>query len=100
MLEPMTMRRPVARVVKAFTLPRRDTPTLGFEVSVDYRIENLTDRPLKVKTEWAGPTVGGDVPGNWRHAADVGIDAILTDYPLEMRTTLGRPTRGTTGRRR
>lgn len=36
----------------------------------------------------AGPTVSGDVPENWRSAAEVGIDAILTDYPLELRTTL------------
>jgi glycerophosphoryl diester phosphodiesterase len=36
----------------------------------------------------AGPTVGGNVPKNWRHAAGVEIDAILTDYPLELRTTL------------
>ncbi len=33
----------------------------------------------------AGPTVSGNVPDNWRHATNVGIDAILTDYPLELR---------------
>ena len=38
----------------------------------------------------AGPTVSGDVPENWRHAADVGIDAVLTDYPLELRATFRR----------
>ncbi len=36
----------------------------------------------------AGSTVSGKVPKNWRHAANVGIDGILTDYPLELRATL------------
>jgi glycerophosphoryl diester phosphodiesterase len=36
----------------------------------------------------AGVTVGGHVPDNWRHASQAGIDAILTDYPLELRSTL------------
>lgn len=36
----------------------------------------------------AGPTVGGDMPDNWRKAAEVSIDAILTDYPLELRSML------------
>ena len=36
----------------------------------------------------AGSTVSGNVPENWQHAADLGIDAILTDYPLILRTTL------------
>lgn len=31
-----------------------------------------------------GATVSGDAPDNWRHAVDVGIDGILTDYPLEL----------------
>jgi glycerophosphoryl diester phosphodiesterase len=35
----------------------------------------------------AGATVSGNVPMNWQHAASVGIDAILTDYPLMLRTT-------------
>ena len=40
----------------------------------------------------AGTTVSGDLPDNWRRAADVGIDAILTDFPLELRAILrGRP---------
>lgn len=33
----------------------------------------------------AGATVSGNLPDNWRHAVEVGIDAILTDYPLELR---------------
>ena len=40
----------------------------------------------------AGPTVGGCLPDNWQHASNVGIDAILTDYPLELRTTLRQDT--------
>lgn len=33
----------------------------------------------------AGPTVAGDLPRNWQQAAEVGIDGILTDYPLHLR---------------
>jgi len=36
----------------------------------------------------AGSTVSGSVTGNWRQAVEAGIDGILTDYPLELRTTL------------
>lgn len=36
----------------------------------------------------AGATVSGKVPKNWQHASNVGIDAILTDYPLALRATL------------
>lgn len=38
----------------------------------------------------AGPTVSGNVPKNWLHAAEVGMDAVLTDYPLESRATFKR----------
>lgn len=34
----------------------------------------------------AGPTVSGNVPRNWLHCADVGLDTILTDFPLKLRT--------------
>jgi glycerophosphoryl diester phosphodiesterase len=37
------------------------------------------------RTFIAGATVSGNLPNNWRHAAQVGIDGILTDYPLELR---------------
>lgn len=33
----------------------------------------------------AGGTVSGNVPKNWQRATDAGIDAILTDYPLDLR---------------
>ncbi len=36
----------------------------------------------------AGTTVSGNVPENWRQAAEVGIDGILTDYPFELRAML------------
>jgi glycerophosphoryl diester phosphodiesterase len=36
----------------------------------------------------AGSTVSGNGPKNWQYAASVGIDAVLTDYPLPLRTTL------------
>ena len=36
----------------------------------------------------AGTTVSGNVPENWRQAADVGIMGILTDFPLELRAVL------------
>jgi len=36
----------------------------------------------------AGPTVAGQLPENWRRATEVGIDGILTDYPLELADTL------------
>ena len=32
----------------------------------------------------AGITASGNVPENWQRAMDVGIDGILTDYPLEL----------------
>jgi glycerophosphoryl diester phosphodiesterase len=38
----------------------------------------------------AGQTVSGNVPENWRLAADVGVDAVLTDYPLELRAAFSR----------
>lgn len=38
----------------------------------------------------AGANVSGHVPANWRHATDVGIDGILTDFPLELQATLRR----------
>lgn len=36
----------------------------------------------------AGTTVSGNVPDNWQQAANVGIDGILTDFPLELRAML------------
>ncbi len=36
----------------------------------------------------AGTTVIGHAPENWQNAVDVGIDGILTDYPLELAAKL------------
>ncbi len=41
----------------------------------------------------AGATVAGNLPDNWQHCAEVGLDAILTDYPLELRLSLISETR-------
>jgi glycerophosphoryl diester phosphodiesterase len=43
-------------------------------------------RRVKKRVFIAGATVAGNLPKNWLHAATVGADAILTDYPLEMRS--------------
>jgi glycerophosphoryl diester phosphodiesterase len=32
-----------------------------------------------------GPLVAGNEPANWRRAREVGVDALLTDFPLECR---------------
>ena len=34
----------------------------------------------------AGATVSGNVPANWEHTVQVGVDAVLTDYPLPLRS--------------
>ncbi|MCH9655031.1 MAG: hypothetical protein K0U89_14325 [Planctomycetes bacterium] len=36
----------------------------------------------------AGATVSGNLPENWKRVTTAGIDAILTDYPLELRAIL------------
>ncbi|QDT33267.1 glycerophosphodiester phosphodiesterase [Thalassoglobus polymorphus] len=41
----------------------------------------------------AGATVAGHLSENWQHCAEVGLDAILTDYPLELRHSLNSSTR-------
>ena len=40
----------------------------------------------------AGPLVAGHERENWNRAADLAIDAILTDFPLELARQLRRPT--------
>ena len=37
-----------------------------------------------------GPLFAGNEPENWRKAAAAGVDAILTDYPLELRAATGK----------
>jgi hypothetical protein len=36
----------------------------------------------------AGPLVAGREPAHWRAAATAGLDAILTDHPLDLRREL------------
>lgn len=36
----------------------------------------------------AGATISGNLPENWQRASKVGIDGILTDYPLDLRHSL------------
>lgn len=47
----------VGRVIKTFTLARSDDPSLGYEVQVRQRLENLSDQPLEVLA-----TLNGVVP--------------------------------------
>jgi len=35
-----------------------------------------------------GPLVAGHEPANWRRAIEVGVDALLTDYPIECQQVL------------
>ena len=41
----------------------------------------------------AGPTVAGHLPVNWQTAVDSGLDAVLTDHPLELRRLMRQPAR-------
>lgn len=45
----------------------------------------------------AGATVSGNLPDNWRNTARVGMDAVLTDHPLELRRVLAEEARRATG---
>lgn len=45
-------------------------------------------RDARKKVFIAGVTVAGLVPDNWKQAADAGVDGILTDYALELRSEL------------
>lgn len=45
----------VARVLKVFTLYTREDATLGYEVDVRHRVENLTDQPIEVQATLNGP---------------------------------------------
>ena len=73
---------------KALADPDSDWAYLRFlPTKSDIEAANRAGR----RTFIAGPTVGGLMPENWRQAAEMGIDAILTDYPLDLRTTLRAP---------
>lgn len=42
----------------------------------------------KKRTFIAGPQVSGNLPKNWQRAHSVGLNGILTDFPLNLRTTI------------
>jgi hypothetical protein len=41
----------------------------------------------------SGPLVSGREPENWRRAREAGVDAILTDFPLDCRQVTRELTR-------
>ncbi len=45
------------RLSKSYTLPKKNSPSGGFEVAVDYAIQNQTDHAINVLTGMNGPTV-------------------------------------------
>lgn len=51
-------------------------------------------RRAKRRSFIAGPTVAGNLPEHWSRCRDVGLDAILTDYSLELATLLRAGVRG------
>lgn len=55
---------------------------------VPTREEMRAVRAAKKRSFIAGATVAGAQPDNWRAAAEAGLHAILTDYPLELRRVL------------
>ncbi len=82
-------------------IPRDQSPGVRHRIGValrrhnddevhTYRIPALATSASK-RVFIAGPTVAGLLADNWLHAAKVGIDAILTDYPLELRSSLQQP---------
>lgn len=77
-------------------MPRVPAGSVGFWSRLDLREflpskeQVVAARRAKKQIFIAGETVAGNLPENWQHAATVGIDAILTDYPLEMRTAFRR----------
>jgi glycerophosphoryl diester phosphodiesterase len=51
--------------------------------------EQLADVHRKGKRAFiAGAAVAGNLPDNWQKSVGVGIDGILTDYPIELGTLL------------
>lgn len=72
---------------KALTVPNVDWIYIRY-LPTKEQMETL--RVANKRSFIAGPTVAGNLPENWRHAAEVGIDGILTDNPLELRHLLRR----------
>ena len=72
---------------KALSAPNADWVYVRFLPTSD-QIEAV--HQANKKAFIAGPTVAGNLPENWQHCAKVRLDAILTDYPLDLRLTLRR----------
>lgn len=48
---------------------------------------------VKKRVFIAGSKVSGNLPKNWQHVTDVGVDGVLTDYPLNLRLSLKKKRR-------
>lgn len=70
---------------KALNAPRADWVYFRFIPSKE-QMEAV--HKASKRTFIAGSTVSGHEPKNWTAVAKVGMDSILTDYPLELRQTL------------
>lgn len=49
--------KPLLRITKRFQVPKRSTPSQGYETNVTYSFENLGTEPAKVKLSFNGPTM-------------------------------------------
>ena len=70
---------------KALAAPNADWVYLRF-LPTKAQIDAV--HQAKKRTFIAGSTVSGNVPQNWQHAHSVGLNGILTDFPLNLRATL------------
>lgn len=80
-----TVANTAAEFAKALADPDSDWVYLRFLPS---REEISAVRQAGKKAFISGPPMVGHVPDKWHQAAAVGIDAILTDYPLDVRKAL------------
>jgi YidC/Oxa1 family membrane protein insertase len=103
--------RPVLELTKTYTLFARDTVTKGYELAVDQKVRNLTDRPVRVKLAMNGPglppresarTPDRQLMGGYTAAGGAGpvtfkshtIDVIKAEAPaFDLTTYEGQPAR-------
>ncbi len=74
-----------AEFPKALAAPNADWVYMRF-LPTNEQIEAV--HRLKKRAFIAGPTVSGNVPGNWQQVSNAGIDGILTDFPLKLGSML------------
>ena len=55
------------RLTKTYQVFKRSDPNEGYEIRVDFGFENLTDRPLTIRTAFNGPTLP---PGETNRSGD------------------------------